>query len=485
MFGVLVVEAGGGELGYLRAFSGTIDGRFELPGFVAPIFDRQARSAIETAGERIVSRLTDRARDFASSEDLANARAASLAMASQQAAQLRALREQHADGRQARRAQRARLAAQQLPPGSGAEQDLLDLAQQSRRDKTQRRLLDETHAEARRGVEAELARLERRLASHERLHRIVSRRLMQQIHDTYRVANSLGEVRPLRDLYAPAQPPGGAGDCAAPKLLAHAYAHGLVPIALAEFWWGAPPPGGGRVSGSFYPACRDKCGPLLSFMLEGLDATAPRRFVAPDPALLDLRVLYEDEWIIVVDKPCGLLSVPSRSGVPDDSVLARLRRHYDGVLLVHRLDLDTSGLLVAARDSETHAALQRQFLKRTVEKRYIAIVERDVAGDEGRIDLALRVDVHDRPRQIHDPEHGRPAVTEWRAEGRRVTFFPRTGRTHQLRVHAAHPLGLGAPIVGDRLYGHAGHRLMLHAESLAFVHPKTGARVVFESLAPF
>jgi len=297
-------------------------------------------------------------------------------------------------------------------------------------------------------------------------------------------------------LYAPSEPPGGAGDCAAPKLLAYAYAHGLRPLALAEFWWGAPPPGGGRVSGAFYPACRDKCGPLLPFMLEGLDVAAPRRFEVGRSEGLELRVVFEDEWIVVVEKPCGLLSVPPRGSGSGDCVLARLRARYGaGTLLVHRLDLDTSGLLVAARDAGTHAALQRQFLRRTVEKRYAAIVEGEVAGEGGLIDLPMRVDANDRPRQIHDPVHGRHAVTGWKVLGRcdasagrartRVAFFPRTGRTHQIRVHASHRLGLGTPIVGDRLYGHEGVRLLLHAEALAFTHPATGRRASFESPAPF
>ena len=569
MFGVLAVETPGGRLGFLRAFSGTLDGRFDVPGYVAPIFDREARESFEPAGERIVKRLTARARAFAASPQIAQARGAAAALAIRQREELVELRRQHAANRRWRRERRVEIArrrvdspqscaqgarpsveivgprveiAQRLAAGEEApDQALHDLAQQSRRDKAERRRLEETHARQRRLLEAEQARLERRLAAHARLHRMVSRRLMRQIHDTYRVTNARGEVRALRDLYAPAEPPGGAGDCAAPKLLAYAYARGLRPLALAEFWWGAPPAGGGRVSGAFYPACRDKCGPLLAFMLEGLEVAPPRRFGAPDASALELRIVFEDEWIVIVDKPCALLSVPSRSGVPRDSVLARLRASYaggDGPFLVHRLDLDTSGLLVAARDARTHAALQRQFLTRTVEKRYVAIVEGHLSARRGVIDLPMRVDVNDRPRQIHDPEHGRRALTEWRVLGRealhvdvgvdggaargtagrvaggaapgaadgvrggaapgtaggngprvaphtRVAFFPLTGRTHQLRVHAAHPLGLGAPIVGDRLYGHEGPRLMLHAEVLTLTHPVTGERLVFESPAPF
>ncbi|WP_426736198.1 RluA family pseudouridine synthase [Myxococcus faecalis] len=316
---------------------------------------------------------------------------------------------------------------------------------------------------------------------------------MRRIHDTYVITNARGERRLLRGLYERAQPPSGAADCAAPKLLAYARAHGLRPVALAEFWWGAPPPSGGRVTGAYYAACRDKCGPLLPFMLEGLHVAPPRTFTPSSTTPGALSILFEDRWLVVIAKPHGLLSVPGREASLSDSVLTRLRaRHPDatGALLVHRLDLDTSGLLVAALDARTHSALQRQFVHREVHKRYVAWVDGIVTGEEGRIDFPMRVDLDDRPRQIHDPIHGKPAVTEWRVLERRggrtrVAFFPLTGRTHQLRVHAAHPLGLGAPIVGDRLYGRDGERLMLHAESLTLLHPGTGERVTFDCPAPF
>jgi tRNA pseudouridine32 synthase/23S rRNA pseudouridine746 synthase len=313
---------------------------------------------------------------------------------------------------------------------------------------------------------------------------------MKQIHDTYRLTNARGVIKNLRELFTSAEPPGGAGDCAAPKLLSYAILHGYKPLAMAEFWWGAPPPGGGRLSGAFYPSCHEKCGPVLPFLLKGIHVAPARTFSPPDASALDLPVLYEDDYVVAVEKPAGLLSVPPRRG-PRDSVLTRLEQKYPGALLVHRLDLDTSGVLVAARSAWVHSALQRQFLRRTVTKRYVAVVDGMVTGEKGTIDLALRVDIGDRPRQIHDPEHGRRAITRWEIVGRvddgttRVAFFPVTGRTHQLRVHASHRLGLGAPIVGDPLYGRSGKRLLLHAESIELEHPETGQRLKIESPAPF
>lgn len=503
MFGVLVVRTREGDLGFLRAFSGMFDGRWDLPGFVPPLFDRGAREAFESEGEKVVKGLTARAEEFAASIELADARRAEEECAARHAREIVGMRLVHTARRRARQQRRRDLEAEgadaATPPGpQGSTTAMLHaLDQESRGDRAERRRLDARHALERRDLVGSCAKLERRLAALERLRRMVSRHLMRRIHDTYFIANARGEGRPLRALFAGVEPPGGAGDCAAPKLLAFAFAHGMKPLALAEFWWGAPPPGGGRVSGAFYPACRDKCGPLLPWMLEGLEVASARRF-ATGPATEGLDIAYEDDAIVIVDKPAGLLSVPARDLVLGDSVLDRLRARHPqatGPLLVHRLDLDTSGVLVAALDAAAHGDLQAQFTRREVRKRYVAWLDGDVSGDEGVIELAIRGDPGDRPRQVVDPVDGKDAVTEWRVlerrEGRtRVALFPRSGRTHQLRVHAAHPLGLCAPIVGDRLYGRGGNggaadRLLLHAESIRFRHPKSGAFVEFERPAPF
>jgi tRNA pseudouridine32 synthase / 23S rRNA pseudouridine746 synthase len=486
MFGVLVVRGPGGHTGYLRAFSGTIGGRFHVPGFVPPVFDREAREAIEIPGEHVVKELTGRAWEFAASSNVAALLREKALLVKQQNADMHELRDRQAVRRRERR--HTRLSAAADDPRLPAL--LHELSQQSRGDKAERRALEAAQTNVLSALDARLTKVERRLAAHARLQRTVSRRLMQHIHDTYRLTSAAGETRRLRDLFAPSQPPGGAGDCAGPKLIAYAIANGLEPIAMAEFWWGPPPPSGGRVAGAFYPSCREKCGPILPFLLEGLRVSTARTFVPPDASLIDLPILFQDEWIVVVDKPPGLLSVPPRSGT-SDSVLARLESVFPGVKLAHRLDLDTSGVLVAARDARTYSALQRQFLRRLVVKRYVAIVEGSINEDEGTIELAIRVDVNDRPRHIHDPVHGRWAITRWsvleRMTGRltRVALFPMTGRTHQLRVHASHPLGLAASIVGDRLYGREADRLLLHAESIEFDHPATGARILIESPAPF
>jgi tRNA pseudouridine32 synthase/23S rRNA pseudouridine746 synthase len=493
MFGVLAVREPGGRIGYLRSFSGMLGGQWDVTGFVPPLFDRQARTQVEPPGEATVKELLTRFEQFQGSAELTGTRAAHAALEARHTEQRAELRARHEANRKRRHARRAELMASATLTEAAKHEALHALDQESRGDKAERRRMDLAHEEERRALEAQRRRLERRLRALERLRRIFCRGLMRRIHDAYVVPNARGERRPLRELFTSGEPPSGTADCAGPKLLAHAYAHGLRPLALAEFWWGAPPSSGGRVAGAFYPACKDKCGPLLPFMLEGLRVTAPRVFSPVSVEAGELSIVFEDAWLVVVDKPSGLLSVPSRDTSVTDSVLARLRARYPratGPLLVHRLDLDTSGLLVAALDPGTHADLQRQFLRREVHKRYVAWVQGHIRAEQGTIDFPMRVDLHDRPRQIHDPLHGKPAVTQWqvlerRGERTRVALFPLTGRTHQLRVHAAHPLGLGAPIVGDRLYGHEGERLLLHAESLSFTHPHTGQRLCFERPAPF
>ncbi len=398
MFGVLVVAAEDGRLGYLRAFSGMLGGRWHVEGFAPPLFDPVARDTFWPEGQDA----------------------------------LRALEQRHADAR----------------------------------------------APAALRAEVEHLRAER------------SRQLWRQLTDSYVLPNARGEQQSLTALFEPEAPPGGAGDCAAPKLFAWAYRHHLRPLALAEFWWGAPPLKGERLAGGYYPACQPKCGKVLPYMLEGLDVEpAPPGMPQEAP-----RLVYEDAWLLVVDKPQGLPSAPGRHARQRDSVLVRFQQRAPEAPklgVVHELDTETSGLLLLAKDPETQAALRRQFARREADLRHVAWLDGSVAGDHGVIELPLRSDVDEQLRHLVDAVHGKRAVSEWRVTQRtgtrtRVTLLPRTRLAHQLRVHAAHPLGLGAAIVGDALYGRAGDTwLMLHAEALSLTHPRTGERLELESRPPF
>jgi tRNA pseudouridine32 synthase/23S rRNA pseudouridine746 synthase len=480
MFGVLVVRDAMGQLGVLRAFSATLAGTWDVEGYAPPLFDLPRRAAVEPAGEAAVKRIHAAATSLAGSPERLAAQAAYQAMTMRHTAEAERLAACHRENRATRHARRSSLDAD-------AHQALHALDQESRRDKAERRRVDESHEAERRATELQLRPLERRLRAAERLRTWTSRRVMRALFDTYVVPGIDGRTTPLRALWKD-EPPAGAGDCAGAKLLAFANRLGLVPVAMAEFWWGAPPAAGGRTEGTFHPACREKCGPLLPFMLQGLEVAPPRRFSPATTAPPPFRILHEDARLVVFEKPEGLLSVPGKVDVPDAQSL--LRQRFPNLRLAHRLDLDTSGLMLAARDEETYVALQRMFLERTVEKRYVALLEGVVTGDGGDIALPIRGDPSDRPRQIVDPVHGKASLTRWklleqRAEQTLVALWPLTGRTHQLRVHAAHPAGLGAPIAGDRLYGHDGPRLMLHAEALSFTHPMTGERMSFKAKARF
>lgn len=317
-----------------------------------------------------------------------------------------------------------------------------------------------------------------------------SARLQDWLFDQYKVLNANGEQLSVKRIFARRGlvPPGGTGDCAAPKLLQYAYLHGMKPLAMGEFWYGTSHSSEVREHGHFYPACFGKCGPLLSFMMEGLDVEPnplDREYEGREPA-----VLHADNSIIVVDKPAGMLSVPGRNGV--GSLLDWLAERYGEVHSCHRLDMDTSGIMVYARNIPCKAALEAQFAGREVSKTYRARLSAGSSpfrrSASGTIALPLSPDYYDRPRQIVDKSSGKPAISEYKVlemlpDGEiDILFHPLTGRTHQLRVHAAHPSGLGRPIKGDLLYGGTpADRLYLHAESLSFAHPASGVKLTFRT----
>ena len=336
-----------------------------------------------------------------------------------------------------------------------------------------------------------------------------SQRLQRLLFANYNFLNGRGEAKNLLDIFRnekriiPAEewfsksntppsksplPPAGAGECCAPKLLQYAFAHGLKPIALAEFWIGAPPRNELRREGVFYVPCSGKCVPILRHMLQGIDMELEPERLAVQELCRRIEVLYEDSHLMVVNKPSGLLSVPGKEAqlsVPEYMVS---QGGYPFLRPVHRLDQDTSGILVLVKSPELYTVLQSYFQRRDILKRYEAIVQSEAPFpvSEGLIELPLLPDPFDRPRQMVDRTHGKPSSTRFAVrtqypDGRAfIDFFPLTGRTHQLRVHAAHPDGLNAPIVGDRLYGGApAERLMLHAAEITFLHPVTKEEMHF------
>ena len=320
----------------------------------------------------------------------------------------------------------------------------------------------------------------------------MSQELQTWLFHQYQLFNARGETKDLIDIWQSYYsreklrrkfplPPGGTGDCCAPKLLQHAYQHGLQPVCMAEFWWGKPTKEELRQHLNYYPACRGKCKPILTWMLQGLE-------VDPDPEMqgfehLEIPIVYEDDAIVVVDKPSGMLSVPGR--IDDYSVETVMHERYPDSFVAHRLDMGTSGLLIVAKNGESYRILQQQFIRHEVRKKYLALLEHAGQGT-GIISLPLRPDPMNRPRQVVDMEHGKRAVTRYEfVSDRLVALWPETGRTHQLRIHCAHPDGLANPIVGDELYGTSSKRLCLHAAEIWFTHPATHEEMHLNSPIPF
>lgn len=329
--------------------------------------------------------------------------------------------------------------------------------------------------------------------------KMMSERLQTWLFHQYKFLNAKGETKDLveiwQDYHCSARirkkyplPPGGTGDCCAPKLLQYAYSHQLKPLCMAEFWWGPSPKSEIRHHGEFYPACRGKCKPVLTWMLQGLEVDS-----SPDAdgfPHLQPEVVWEDETMAVLNKPTGMLSIPGRT--EDYSVAVWAKQRWPGAIPAHRLDMWTSGILLIAKTLEAYHDLQRQFEQRTVKKKYLAIVEGVPRKEHGIIDLPLLSDPMNRPRQTVDYAHGKRAITEYRVlyyymqEGRSLlALWPHTGRTHQLRMHCAHKDGLGCPIVGDELYGRKADRLYLQAQAISFAHPTTGKRMHFDLPYPF
>ena len=329
----------------------------------------------------------------------------------------------------------------------------------------------------------------------------LSRQLQEQLHAAYSLTNFSGQSLSLQQLMPGGAMPTGTGDCCAPKLLHYAATHSLKPLAMAEFWWGKSPVNQDKIQGEFYGACAERCQPLIGFLLSGLSQTHPLTEIGSikqySCATLTqtLPILYEDEWLIAVNKPTGLLSVPGRYSDRQDSVLSRLRHLLpDGMVLaaVHRLDQETSGILLLARDRQTHRQLSLQFQQRQVHKVYEAVLSGSAITDRGTIELPLWADPQDRPYQKVDWQRGKPSLTRFRVmarevDGTRVEFMPLTGRTHQLRVHAADSRGFGVSILGDRLYGcrAVASRLHLHARELRFDHPQSGQTLYLQAKTPF
>ena len=553
MFGVLIVQTDNGitnneenQIGYLAAFSGNLDGKNLHPYFVPPVYDLLQPEGFFKIEEEQISAINIRIRELENSSSYLDSKEKWKIETEQAKAVLNQAKAELKMAKEAREIRR-----QSSPELSEEEQASLiresqyQKAEYKRLEKKWKKRLEELETEVRHfDIEIERLKTERK----ER-----SAALQRKLFEQFRMLNAQGEVKDLYTIFEQTVqkvPPAGAGECALPKLLQYAYLHQLKPLAMAEFWWGDSPKNEIRHHGYYYPSCKGKCEPILQHMLQGLEVDE-NSLLNPVHEEEELEIVFEDEWLLVVNKPAGMLSVPGKAE-DRDSVYHRLKKKYPeatGPMIVHRLDMATSGLLLVAKTKEVHQDLQAQFANRSIKKRYVAVLDGAIikteketkpiaekailiakntvstkktakaerTGSTGRIELPLCLNPLDRPRQMVSSEHGKEAITEYQiiSESERITsesentfnesnridesersinesrkytriiFYPLTGRTHQLRVHAAHPEGLGCPILGDELYGKKADRLYLHAEYIEFRHPIYGDILCIQKEADF
>lgn len=486
MFGVLIVQTEDGSIGYLTAFSGILAEKNIHPYFVPPVYDLLQPQGFFKIEEENISAINRRIRRLEEDKKYIDLRS-NLTQTTQSAQDaLSIAKTQLKEAKDKRELLRK--------TGQLDAKEEADLTRESQFQKAEYKRLERSWKDKIASLQVEAGNWEKQIQELKTERKVRSAALQQQLFEQFRMLNYRGEVKTLCDIFEQTvhkTPPAGAGECAAPKLLQQAYLHHWKPIAIAEFWWGNSPKNEVRHHGYYYPACKGKCEPILRHMLQGLEVEANPMQQEAKRGNEKLNIVYEDQWLLIINKPAGMLSVPGKER--QTSIYDLARKAYpeaDGPMIVHRLDMATSGLLIIAKDKKTHQHLQAQFKNRSIRKKYIALLDGVVPEDEGTIELPLCPNPLDRPRQMVDTQYGKPAITYYQVLERtdkytRIAFYPHTGRTHQLRVHAAHPSGLHCPIIGDELYGKKDKRLYLHAESIEFTHPVNGQSMCITEKADF
>jgi tRNA pseudouridine32 synthase/23S rRNA pseudouridine746 synthase len=490
MFGVLIVQNQKNEVGYLAAFSGKLADKSLPERFVPPVFNMRTEGSFYIKGELEIDKINAQLTLLKSNEHYLDLKKSFKKLSQAIAEDLENQRKKMKLSKSDRKLQKKNTISVL------SELEFKNLTKKLMQDSYNdqffyKELLEYYEAKSEKGGK-EVVVFEVKIARLKKERKEKSNYLQQTLFSKYAFLNQQKELKNLLDIFNnPAiKSPAGSGECSAPKLLQYAFANDLKPISMAEFWWGISPNSAVRQHKNYYPACQSRCKPILTHMLQG---------IRMDPNLLlenlsekqELKIIYEDDVLIVLNKPAEFLSVPGKEIT--DSVYNRIKEKYPtatGPLIVHRLDMSTSGILLLTKTKEANKVLQSQFINRTVKKRYVALLDGNLVENSGKIKLPLRVDLDDRPKQLVDFVHGKNAETDWeiirREHGKtRVHFYPITGRTHQLRVHAAHKNGLNTPIFGDDLYGKKTNRLHLHAEFIEFFHPSTNEKISFTVDAEF
>lgn len=486
MFGVLVARSPTDDLGFFAAYSGKLGSRNDYPYFVPAVFDLLNPKGFFKIEEAQISKLNDQIKSLENRKAYLKAKEDYLLSQKNADSDIRSFKRKMKEEKKKR--DKLRKENKEIL-SADAYQFLLDrLANESKDIQYSFKKLKKEQAHRVKAAKEVFEKLHTEIALLKEERKNRSAALQDDIFKKYTFLNAHQEEKSLYTIFQKElgiTPPAGAGECAAPKLFQHAFETGYAPLCFAEFWWGKAPSSEVRKHTYFYPACKLKCEPILNYMLE--KSAVDKNPLVESPHILhkSFDIVYEDEAIIVVNKAENLLSVPGK--LTQDSLLTRVQKRYEDCctpLLVHRLDRATSGILLFAKHPEYHRFLQKEFLHRRVQKEYTAVLDGTFSQSSGAIDLPLRVDLENRPHQLVCEQFGKRALTHYRVlerkEGRtRIRFLPVTGRTHQLRVHAAHHMGLDSPIVGDDLYGKPDTRLHLHAERLSFAHPISKKKVSF------
>jgi tRNA pseudouridine32 synthase / 23S rRNA pseudouridine746 synthase len=491
MMGVLVVKTLAGDIGYLVAYSGKLSVKNENSIFVPPIVDLLSEDSFFKQEEIVINGINERINFIEQSEEYFIAKNELIKAQELSQSELDAFRTKMKSCKK----QRDKIRAEFANKLSAEEFENLKekLKNESLKLQYDYKMLSTYWKDKLSKISEDYNFFIDSVTQLKNERKKRSSSLQNRLFDEYKFLNIEGEIKSAKDIFVSTPqitPPSGAGDCAGPKLLQYAFQNNLIPLQMAEFWWGQSPRSEVRRHGNFYPACKSKCEPILGHMLKGMDVDN-NPILNPSIFNVNIEIIYQDDDIVVINKPSEFLSVPGKNC--SDSVLTRIKLLYPnatGPMIVHRLDMSTSGLMVVAKTKESYHKLQIQFLKRIVKKTYVAILDGVIEHDSGRIELPLRVDLDDRPRQLVCYEYGKPSITNWQKisieNGRtKVRFFPITGRTHQLRVHSAHSLGLNTPILGDDIYGQKNDRLHLHAESIEFFHPSNNQLMRFEVSSDF
>ena len=507
MFGVLIVEnvktdTDVPKWGYLAAYSGQIGGRSDWEDLVPAVFDYLQPDGYFKTHEAEISRINQSISHLEKDERMKEARTLIQQLQEERKRTIAAYQEKMKEAKAKRDSRRE--------AGNLSEAEEAEMIRESQFMKAELRRLKKSLSE-KTALETEFEDYQENILRLKQLRKQLSDALQQWLFSQFRMLNQEGESKDLLEIFRDEAlkeypqaaiatsriaalkmvPPAGSGECCEPKLLQYAYQHGYKPLQMAMFWWGESPKEEIRHHLQFYPACNGKCKPILHWML-------PASTFEPEAINLSIydkvETLYEDREIAVIHKPEGLLSVPGKDAA-QPSVYALMRRKYPeatGPLIVHRLDMATSGVLLIAKTEFAYHRLQKAFLNHQIQKKYVAIISGKDISEKGIISLPLLPDYLNRPRQIVNHEQGKEAITEYeileRIDGShlRIALYPKTGRTHQLRVHCAHQEGLNAPILGDPLYGNEkAARLYLHAEEITFEHPLTGKKITIKRKADF